>query len=38
MLFSLHGGHFMEHVFQQEQYPFLFLGGAPAQMLPVYFI
>ena len=33
MLFSLHGGHVMDHALQQEQVPFLFLGGAPAQML-----
>ena len=32
MLFSPYGGHILEHVLQQEQAPFLFLGGTPAQM------
>ena len=32
MLFSLHGGHIVKHVLQQEWAPFLFLGGTPAQM------
>ena len=35
MLISLHGGHVVEHVLQQEKAPFLLLGGIPTWMLYV---
>ena len=36
MLFSPHGGRIVEHMLQEKKAPFLFVGGAPAQMFSVY--